>query len=276
MASHRSDAEGPVLTSRSGSVAGARRLLQRKFRRSEGLFLVDGPQSVREALRCEAVVEVFVSDDATEAARDVALEASSAGIDVRVVDAQGMRGLSSSVTPQGVVGVARMAPASFESVLSSGPRLVVLLDSVSDPGNAGTVIRVADAAGADAVIVTRASVDVYNDKCVRATTGSLFHLPVVPEADGLDVIDGLRAVGVQVLGASGSGRDDLDLLADSGALSAPTLWVVGNEAHGVSPQIAAACDRLVRIPIHGRAESLNLSTAAAVLLYASAREQRRP
>lgn len=266
---------GPVLTSRSGTVAGARRLLQRKHRRAEGRFLVDGPQAVREALGAGLLLEVFVAEGATGPARDVAVEAQSRGITVRTADDDAVAGLSGAVTPQGVVGVASLVGVTLGSVLDAGPALVVMLDAVADPGNAGTVIRVADAAGADAVIVSAASVDVHNDKCVRATAGSLFHVPVVDDADLVTAIDGLRAAGVQVLGTSGAAADDLDLLIDGGDLARPTAWVLGNEAHGLSPEVAAACDRLVRIPLHGRAESLNLATAAAVVLYASARAQRR-
>ncbi len=264
----------PVLTVRSSTVAGARRLLQRKFRREEGLFLVDGPQAVAEAFEAQLVVEVFVSETATDAARFAADAVERSGVRVHVVESAALAQLSGSVTPQGIVAVARIAHPGIDEVLDGAPRLLVLLDAVADPGNAGTVIRVADAVGADAVVVSRASVDIFNDKCVRATTGSLFHLPVIAEADLVDVIGSLRAAGVQVLGTTGSSADDLDDLIDGGILCAPTAWVLGNEAHGLSKPVAQACDRLVRIPIHGRAESLNLATAAAVVLYASAREQR--
>ena len=180
---------GPVLTSRSGKVAGARRLLQRKFRREDGRFLVDGPQAVLEAWAAGLVDEVFLdADSATEPARNAAAAVEGSAVPVYLVESAALKQLSGAVNPQGVVAVARMAQPGLESVLASNPRLVVLLDAVADPGNAGTVIRVADAAGADAVIVSRASVDIFNDKCVRATTGSLLHLPVIAEADLVGVI----------------------------------------------------------------------------------------
>ena len=267
---------GPVLTSRSGKVAGARRLLQRKFRREDGRFLVDGPQAVLEALEAGLVEEAFLdAESATEPARNAAATVGASGVPVYPVESQALKQLSGAVTPQGVVAVARIAQPGIDAVLARNPRLIVLLDGVADPGNAGTVIRVADAAGADAVVVSRASVDIFNDKCVRATTGSLFHLPVIAEADLVDVIGALRASGVQVLGTTGTSAHDLDSMIDAGDLSTPTAWVLGNEAHGLSSPVARACDRLVRIPIHGRAESLNLATAAAVVLYTSAREQRQ-
>jgi len=204
----------------------------------------------------------------------VADDARAIGIAVHITEAAAIKGLSGAVTPQGIIAVARIAQPSIDDVLAGPCRLIVLLDAIADPGNAGTVIRVADAAGADAVIVSRGSVDVYNDKCVRASTGSLFHLPVIAEADLVEVISSLQSRGVQVLATAGQGADDLDALIDAGDLAQPTAWVLGNEAHGLSDDVALSSDRLVRIPIHGRAESLNLATASAVVLYASARAQR--
>ena len=228
-----------------------------------------------EAHGAGLLVEAFLDAvEATPSARDLGSRLVASGLDVWPVEPAALKSLSGAVTPQGIVGVARISHPGIEELLASGPRLLVLLDSVADPGNAGTIIRVADAFGADAVVVSAASVDVFNDKCVRATTGSLFHLPVVTGADLVDVIHGLRGAGVTVLGTAGGAADDLDDLADSGALAAPTAWVLGNEAHGLSREVAKACDRLVSIPIHGRAESLNLATAAAVVLYASARALR--
>jgi TrmH family RNA methyltransferase len=151
---------------------------------------------------------------------------------------------------------------------------VTVLSHVRDPGNAGTVLRASDAAGADSVIFTDASVDPYNGKCVRASAGSLFHLPVVtgPRFDTL--IPSLKAAGLTVLAADGAGTQTLDDLQDSGALAQPTAWVFGNEAWGLPDEILSHVDNVVRVPIHGRAESLNLAAAAAVCLYASARSQR--
>ena len=151
----------------------------------------------------------------------------------------------------------------------------MLCAQVRDPGNLGTVIRCADAFGADAVLISSDSVDLYNPKTVRASTGSLFHLPVTVEVDLAEAVASARAAGLQVLGADGAGRDTVLDLGDRGDLARPTLWVMGNEAWGLPPEHAALVDRLVSVPIFGRAESLNLSTAAAVVLYASATAQRR-
>ena len=154
----------------------------------------------------------------------------------------------------------------------AAPRLVAVCADVRDPGNAGTVLRTADAAGADAVVLAGSSVDAYNPKTVRATVGSLFHLPVSLEPDPVAAVSAARDAGLVVLAADGDG--EVDLFAADDLLARPTAWLLGNEAHGLPDDLAAAADHRVRIPIHGRAESLNLATAAAVCLYASARAQR--
>ncbi len=124
------------------------------------------------------------------------------------------------------------------------------------------------------MVLSEGSVDPYNGKCVRASAGSLFHLPVVTGVKVADAVDQLRAAGLRVLAADGAGERDLDALADAGELAAPTAWLFGNEAWGLPDSVASLADAVVRVPIHGRAESLNLATAAAVCLYASARAQR--
>jgi TrmH family RNA methyltransferase len=196
------------------------------------------------------------------------------------VGAEVLAELAQTVTPQGVVAVCGFVDVSLARLLegpagrSRTPSLVAVLAHVRDPGNAGTVVRAADAAGADGVVLTEASVDPYNGKCVRATAGSLFHLPVVTGEPVAAAVASLHAAGLRVVAADGAGERDLDEEADSGALAQPTAWVFGNEAWGLPEETRALCDAVVRVPIHGLAESLNLATAAAVCLYASARAQR--
>jgi TrmH family RNA methyltransferase len=247
-------------------------LAKRAFRNQDRRFLAEGPQAVREALALPGnVVELFVTGEAV--GRHGELIAAAAGLPVHRVSGQVMAAIAQTVTPQGIVAVCRFLDVPLR--LDPAPRLVALLAEVRDPGNAGTVIRVADAAGADAVVLTRSSVDVYNPKCARASAGSLFHLPVSVEADLAATVAELRGVGIQVLAADGAGPADLDELDAAGDLARPTAWLFGNEAWGLPPDVRALADAVVRVPIHGRAESLNLATAAAVCLYASARAQRR-
>jgi TrmH family RNA methyltransferase len=194
-----------------------------------------------------------------------------------VVEDRALASLSDSVTPAGVVAVCRFLDVPLASAIepvetTSAVGLIAICADVRDPGNAGTVIRTADAAGADVVVLAGSSVDLYNPKTVRASVGSLFHLPVVVEPGVRTAIDAARAAGLTILAADGHGEVSLDAAAD--ILSRPTAWLFGNEARGLAPEIATLADHRVRIPIHGRAESLNLSTAAALCLYASARAQR--
>lgn len=196
-----------------------------------------------------------------------------AEIRVSLVTERAAAGLSETTTPQGVVAVcATLGTLAGEAV--RGARLAAVLAGVADPGNAGTVTRVADAAGADAVVFAGPTVDPHNGKCVRASTGSLFHVALGVEADPLRAVGECRRAGLQVLAADGRTGRDLDEVADSGALAAPTAWLFGSEAHGLSADLLAAADDVVAVPLHGRAESLNLATAAAVCLYASARAHR--
>jgi TrmH family RNA methyltransferase len=199
-------------------------------------------------------------------------KAKAARIEVQLVSEQVLAALSDTNTPQGVVAVCHQFDVSLEDVIATKPKLVALLSQIRDPGNAGTVLRAADAAGADAVIFTAGSVDIYNTKVVRSTTGSMFHLPFVVDVDINETVDALKAAGIQVLAADASG-DSLPVLAIDGSLNSPTAWMFGNEAWGFEPEILKLADRVVAVPIYGAAESLNLATAASVCLYSSAFQQ---
>lgn len=262
---------GVITTPRHPRVTKARRLHKRAFRQEDRLFLVEGPQGVTEALaESGALRELFATEDAAARHADLLLAAGAAGVAVHVTSGAVMDALAQTVTPQGLLGVAGFRDVALDAVLAASPRLVAVLVEVRDPGNAGTVLRSADAAGVDAVVLSDSSVDPYNAKAARASAGSIFHLPFVVGGAPLDVVADLRAAGLRVLAAAGDGSTTLD----DADLAGPTAWVLGNEAHGVPSDVARACDGTVRVPIHGRAESLNLATAAALCLYASARAQR--
>ena len=215
------------------------------------------------------VVEVFATPEATERYADLAGLAPA----WTLVEPRALEALSDSVTPAGLVAVCRFLDVPVTEALAGSPRLVVVCADVRDPGNAGTVIRTADAMGPDAVLLAGSSVDAYNPKTVRASVGSLFRLPVSVVPDAADALAAARAAGLTVLAADGAGEVDLDEADD--LLVRPVAWLFGNEAWGLPADLAAAADHRVRIPIHGRAESLNLATAAAVCLHATARVQRR-
>jgi RNA methyltransferase, TrmH family len=268
---------------RSERVRAVRRLAGRSARSRAGLFLVEGPQAVREALahcRPGAVREVFVTPDGEHRHPLILQRAVRARIPVLQCTDEVLAEIADTRVPQGLVAVCALVDVPLEAALAGQPRMVAVLASVRDPGNAGTVVRAADAAGAAAVALTDASVDVHNPKCVRATAGSLFHLPVVTGVPLADAVTALRDRGFRVLAADGDGATDLDDLADraaagEGPLVGPVAWVFGNEAWGLPAEHRALADDVVRVPIHGRAESLNLAAAAAVCLYAAARAHRR-
>jgi TrmH family RNA methyltransferase len=257
-------------------VRDAASLATRPGRRRAGRFLVEGPQALREAVTAGAALrEVFATVDALTQHPDLVAALRASGVPVLPAEPAAVAALAGTVSPQGLVGTCDDVDVPLDVVLDAAPRLLVLLAEVRDPGNLGTVIRTADAAGADAVLLSAESVDPMTGKCVRATTGSLFHLPVVRGLGLVDAVTRLQAAGLQVLAADAGGSLDLDDAAADGTLARPTAWLLGNEAHGLDPAVAALADRIVRVPIHGRAESLNLAVAAALCCYASARVQRR-
>lgn len=253
---------------RSDRVKAVRALSRRSVRSRTGRFLVEGPQGVREAVRYAAgsVVDVYVTSAGTNRHDDIVGAAREAGVHVHEVTDEVMAAMCDADTPQGIACVCEHPSVSLEEVLAAGATLLVVLAHVRDPGNAGTVIRAADAAGADAVLVTDASVDVLSPKVVRSTAGSTFHLPVVTGLAVEALLARLRTEGVTLYAADGRGArtvTEVDRVR-------PHAWVLGNEAWGLEEHILAACDEAVRVPIHGRAESLNLAMAATVCLYASA------
>nr|WP_276582451.1 RNA methyltransferase [Cellulomonas sp. RIT-PI-Y] len=275
---------------------------QRAARRRSGQYLVEGPQAVRELVRWspERVRDVYLTPES--AARYPEIVTGSAGLFRHLGTPEVLAAMSADA--QGVLAVATLPEAgttrtpehgplpsergpltadALPGLLATGPRLIALLARVRDPGNLGTVIRVADAAGADAVVIAGDAVEVTNPKVVRSTAGSLFHLPVVHGLSVDDAVRSLRAAGSRVLAADGAGTLDLDDLQDAAALGddrgpvdlrRPTAWLFGNEAWGLPAEDRDLADAVVRVPLRGHAESLNLATAAAVCLYASSRAHR--
>lgn len=256
-----------VLTNvRAPAVVRARRLLKRGLREEDNLFLTEGPQACREAAASGKLTELFITRDALDRYPEIADSAVASGVTPTVCSGAVIEQLSSTVTPQGMVGVARMWNNELEAVLTAETKLAVALTEVRDPGNAGSVIRVADAAGATGVIFSKDSVDLFNPKVVRSSVGSLFHLPISTGHELAEIITKAKSLGLQVLAADGSG---VNLYQDV-QLTKPTLWVFGNEAWGIPAEVLELVDQVVAIPIYGQAESLNLATASAVCLYASA------
>lgn len=262
-----------VTSTANAGIKAARRLARRRGRDEGDRFLVEGP-AVDEAY--DILERLYVTGDAHAA---VASRAAAAGVEVVVVDEAVMSALSDTVTAQGVVGVARSARPSLVGLFDQLPTgRVLVADGVADPGNAGTLVRTADAAGFDGVVFTTGSVDPRHPKVVRASVGSLFHLPVVDRVEAADLVTACATSGLRLIGADARAATT----SDACDLRTRVALVVGNERHGLSPLLDAALDVRVAIPMHtaprpgytGAAESLNLAVSAAVLMLESARQRR--
>lgn len=257
-----------ITSTHNKHVTAAARLKKRGIREKHQRFLLEGARATAEGLEAGAVETVFHVTDSTGRVPEVVASARSANVEVFEVSDSVMAHLTSAVTPQGLVATARFIdrPASE---LAVGDGVIPILCSVRDPGNAGTILRSADAAGAQAVAFSSDSVDVYNPKTVRASAGSLFHLPIVRNADPSELVKEMKERGSQVLAADARGAVSM-YEAD---LTRPTALLLGNEAWGLKEDTRALADATVRVPIEGSAESLNLAAAAALLLFEAARQR---
>ncbi|HLB39516.1 MAG TPA: TrmH family RNA methyltransferase [Actinomycetota bacterium] len=252
-----------ISSTKNPKVVAAARLHKRARREVDRRFLVEGAQGVREALaESPSILQtLFVEDDLHE----LAVAARAAGVDVVPATDSVLARITSTVTPQGVVGVAPFVDVALDALPRSG--CVSILHEVRDPGNAGTVLRSADAAGVSGVVFTSSSVDVYNAKTIRASAGSVFHVPVVRGVSTSDTIGHLRAGGFRILAMDARGSESLY----ASALDGPIAFVFGNEAHGLPADVVRLSDATVRVPHVGRAESLNLAAAASICLFEWAR-----
>lgn len=248
-----------------------RRLHKKNMRYRESLFLAEGIQAVGEAVQAKSPPECIICDQRGSRLLETlsgALEARS--IPVFEASDEVMQTLTSTVTPQGVVAVCPMLHVGLEELLRQEPSILLLADRVRDPGNLGNMIRIADAAGADGMVVCPESADPYNPKTVRSTAGSIFHLPLALSGDAVSAVSRLRETGYAVYAAD----------ARSGRVFWEVEWpqrlalVMGNEAWGLAREERELADELVHIPIAGRAESLNVAVAAALLLYEVLRKRR--
>lgn len=256
----------------SDRVRSVRALSRRAARVRAGLFLVEGPQAVREALthRPDTIQDLYFEAQTGVWQARMLDAARTDGVSIHEVSHEVLVAMSDALAPQGILAVCRPVDVQLDAVLGQPVRFLVILTSVRDPGNAGTVIRGADAAGADAVLLSESSVDLYNPKVVRSTVGSLFHLPIVTGVPVVTLLERVRAAGLSLLAADGGGET---LLGDVD-LARAHAWVMGNEARGLEPEVRAACDTVVRVPIYGKAESLNLAMAATLCMYQSAGAQK--
>ena len=260
-----------LTSTRSARVTEVRHLHDRRHRAERGAFVVEGPQAVREAL-AHGVLELYLTEPAALRYPEFLEEARGSGARISLATDEVLAAMSETRQSQGVIAVAPLVTRPLAAVTAAaraGVGLVVVLDAVSDPGNAGTILRTADAMGADAVIFTEGSVDPHNGKCVRATAGSIFHVSVVADVSVDETIVAFRESGFTLVTADAHAHRSLD--AAAALLRQPVAWIFGSEAHGVREEWRAAVTDAVRIPMAGQAESLNLAAAAAICLYATQR-----
>jgi len=255
----------------SARVKRLRQLIGRRaVRDREGAFVIEGPTLVGDALDAGATLEcLFVGAHGNLRARvpPVVARAAAAGIPAYDLAPGVLERVAGTVTPQPVLAVARALDVALDDL--AGASLVLVCVDIRDPGNLGTALRSAEAAGVGGIICCGGTVDVYNPKCVRASAGSLFHVRIVARGEPVEVLGRLGGWGLRRLGA----RADRGTPYHRADLAAPTALVLGNEAHGLPPAAASAVDGWVTIPMAGRSESLNVGMAAAVLCFEAVRQR---
>lgn len=250
-----------------GNAKRVRKLQQKREREATGLFVAEGPGAVEAAVKNGELQFVIVGDDVSQSVRALAELASGYGKTVYEADEVSISQLSESRTPQGILGIAKRPQFELAQVVDKASSLVVVLEEARDPGNVGTIIRTADAAGADAVVLAGESVDPFNAKAVRSSAGSVFNIPVVTDVSAHTVVAHLDALGINTVATSLAGDTDLYSPEFLHSLQDPVAWFFGNEAHGLTPEVEATLNQRVRVPIHGQAESLNLAISAGICLY---------
>lgn len=263
------------LAARNPRVQRVRRLARRRRERvDERAFVLEGPHVVEAALEAGIELEAVFHEVGADAA--LMDRARASGVDVHELEPGTLARVTDAVTPQPVLAVAPWCDVPLEAVLAAAApgdglaRPLVVLLEVRDPGNAGTLLRTAEASGAAGVVVAGQSVDVFNPKCVRASAGALFHLPVALVADVTSALTTLHEAGLRTIGTAADGPVDYDRCD----LTGPVALLLGNEAAGLPAGVQAAADQVVSIPIEGRAESLNVAAAGAVLCFEAARQRR--
>ena len=249
-------------------VKAAADLKQKKYRLERQLFLAEGLRTVEEAIGSESVEQIFYTTIEDERTRRVLETAAEKGVALYCVSESVMKKISDTDSPQGIVAVCKMQNVKLESLFATGNMLLVL-DRVADPGNVGTMLRTADAAGIGGIVLLKGCVDIYAPKTVRSTMGSLFHVPVFAGADEAQFVKAAKRAGYELLVTSLEGADNLYKADLRGRLA----FVMGNEANGVTESLLAEADKRVYIPMTGRAESLNVAMAAGIVMFEALRRK---
>lgn len=260
-----------AFTERTPRIVNAAKLHRSSARKKANAFIVEGDNSVDAAVSTGAATDVFVTERAAEKFADIVTAAGYMDVYVHPITDRAVKSLSDTQTTPGIFALCTPVLWTPGKILNGKPQLVSVPVETSEPGNAGTLIRTSDAMGADGVIFAGETVDPLGSKVARASAGSLFHIPTARDTNIKDVLGKLRSSNLQILATAPQG----DATLDEVDLSKPTAWLFGNEAHGLSKELLNAADIRVGIPLRGRAESLNLATAASICLYESAKAQNR-
>jgi RNA methyltransferase, TrmH family len=243
------------------------KLTQKKYRKSERQFIIEGSRLVEEALKSDwSVRMLLVSRSNLEKGEGAKVFQAAEAKDIPVyeISEEEVGKLSDTVTSQGFLAVVGMKEHSSDLFWRSfsGESIIVGFDGISDPGNAGTMLRTCDWFGIDGVLIDRSGVEIYSPKVMRSAMGSIFHLPILPEVDMLQAVGLARENGFRIFVTTSSGESEFP----SGAFPQKSMFIFGNEAHGVTPEILREADARVSIPKFGKAESLNVAIACGVIL----------
>lgn len=264
-----------VTSPKSARVTEVRHLHDRRHRATRGAFVVEGPQAIESAVRAgRPISELFVTDVASTRHAALVDSVRASGARVTMATEEVLAAMAETRQPQGLIAVCELITVPLDQALASpAVPMIVILDRINDPGNAGTIIRTADACGATAIVMTPDSVDPHNGKCVRASAGSVFHVPISVDVPVLDAMSAARTCGARVVAAAVDGDMVLGTPSCDDLLAGPVAWLMGNEAQGLGQLERSHADVSVSIPMFGGAESLNLAAATAICLHATALAQ---
>ncbi|QZY56301.1 23S rRNA (guanosine(2251)-2'-O)-methyltransferase RlmB [Crassaminicella profunda] len=262
-----------INSSDNGTIKHVRELKKRKYRQKYEEYIVEGIRIIRDALQNNKEIKYILFAEelyTTSGGEELLHELMENNIKIYEIPNNIYMHLSDTQNPQGIMAVLPIESYHIDEVIDSSKNLFLVLDRVQDPGNLGTIIRTADAAGINAVILTKGCVDLYNLKTIRSTMGSIFHFPIVHGGETIEIIKHLKSKNIKIVSTS----LETDKYYDEVDYNESTAFVIGNEANGVLKEVLESSDELVKIPMIGKAESLNASIAASIIMYEAVRQKR--
>ncbi|MDD8018412.1 MAG: RNA methyltransferase [Bacteroidota bacterium] len=259
-----SNSKGQKIELTKAKLSAIKQLLQKKYREEEGKFLLEGWKTVEEALNANVEIDTVVYDEQKVPNKQIIPRLHKASKEMFTAKAKEIDALSDAVTSQGIIAVLPKLSAMHRlaEIMKSQSAVVVAVESINDPGNLGTIIRTCDWFGADALVISKNSVELYNPKVVRATMGSLFHLPIIDDTDLIAFLKKCRNEGFAIYSTALANSDDIRKVV----WDKKSVVVIGSESHGVSSEIIQLADHRIMIPKYGKAESLNAAMACGIVL----------